>query len=115
MLKLQPKLKVKETQRIVVSETNYSKEQINSLFELGRFTPVLLYKSKAKKLFDLGLSFEDSKYLIQTKKLNVDEIVKCISELKLDVYLIRNLSCSKDVLLNDIPYIISMVGGVEYL
>lgn len=55
MLKLQPKLKVKETQRIVVSETNYSKEQINSLFELGRFTPVLLYKSKAKKLFDSSL------------------------------------------------------------
>lgn len=54
MLKLEPKLKVKETQRIVVSETNYSKEQINSLFELGRFTPVLFYKSKAKRLFDLG-------------------------------------------------------------
>ena len=33
MLKSQPKLKVKEIQRIVVSETNYSKEQINSLFE----------------------------------------------------------------------------------
>lgn len=115
MLKLQPKLKVKETQLIVVSETNYSKEQINSLFELGRFTPVLLYKSKAKKLFDLGLSFEDSKYLIQTKKLNVDEIVKCISELKLDVDIIRNISCSKDVLLNDIPNIISVVGGVEFL
>ncbi len=115
MLKLQPKLKIKETQRIVVSKTNYSKEEINSLFELGRFTPVLFYKSKAKRLFDLGLTFEDSKYLIQTKKLNVDEIVKCISELKLDVYLIRNLSCSKDVLLNDIPNIISMVGGVEYL
>ena len=115
MLKLEPKLKVKETQRIVVSETNYSKEQINSLFELGRFTPVLLYKSKAKRLFDLGLSFEDSKYLLQTKKLNVGEIVKCYSELKLDVDLIRNLSCSKDVLLNDIPNIISMVGGVEFL
>ena len=28
MLKLQPKLKVKETQRIVVSKTNYSKEEI---------------------------------------------------------------------------------------
>lgn len=115
MLKLEPKLKVKETQRIVVSETNYSKDQINSLFELGRFTPVLLYKSKAKRLFDLGLSFEDSKYLIQTKKLNVDEVVKCISDLKLDVNLIRDLTCSKDVLLTDIPNIISMVGGVEYL
>lgn len=114
MLKLQPKFKVDVTQR-VVSETNYSKEQINSLFELGRFTPVLLYKSKAKRLFDLGLSFEDSKYLIQTKKLNVDEVVKCISDLKLDVNLIRDLTCSKDVLLTDIPNIISMVGGVEYL
>lgn len=45
MLKLQPELNEEETQRIIVSETNYSKEQINSLFELGRFTPVLLYKS----------------------------------------------------------------------
>lgn len=115
MLKLQPKLKVKETQRIVVSKTNYSKEEINSLFELGRFTPVLFYKSKAKRLFDLGLTFEDSKYLIQTKKLNVDEVVKCISDLKLDVNLIRDLTCSKDVLLTEIPNIISMVGGVEYL
>ena len=115
MLKLQPKLKVKETQRIIVSKTNYSKEEINSLFELGRFTPVLFYKSKAKRLFDLGLTFEDSKYLIQTKKLNVDEVVKCISDLKLDVNLIRDLTCSKDVLLNDIPNIISMVGGVECL
>lgn len=115
MLKLQPKLKVKETQRIIVSENNYSKEQINSLFELGRFTPVLFYKSKAKRLFDLGLSFDDSKYLLQTQKLNVDEIVKCISELKLDVDLIRNISCSKEALLNDIPNIISMVGGVEFL
>ena len=115
MLQLQPKLKVKETQRIVMSETNYSKEQINSLFELGRFTPVLLYKSKAKRLFDLGLSFEDSKYLIQTKKLDVDEVVKCIRDLKLDVNLIRDLTCSKDVLLTDIPNIISMVGGVEFL
>lgn len=45
----------------------------------------------------------------------MDEVVKCISDLKLDVNLIRNLTCSKDVLLTDIPNIISMVGGVEYL
>lgn len=115
MLELQPKLKVKETQRILVSETNYSKEQINSLFELGRFTPVLLYKSKAKKLFDLGLSFEDSYYLLHTKKLKIAEIVKCKRDLNLDVDLIKKLSCSKDVLLSDIPNIISMVGGVEFL
>lgn len=116
MLKLQKEIKVNRTiTRTIVIESNYSKEQIVSLFELAWYQPVCFHKKKAKKLFDLGLTFEDSKYLLQTKKLNVDDVVKCIRDLKLDVNLIRNLTCSKDVLLTDIPNIISMVGGVEYL
>lgn len=115
MLKLEPKFKVKEPQPIVVSENNYSKEQINSLFELGRFTPVLLYKSKAKKLFDLGLSFEDSKYLLHTVKLSVDEIVKCYNEFGVKAELIKKNAWTKNLLLNEIPNIISIVGGKENL
>lgn len=92
---------------------NYTKEQINDLFELGRFTPVLFYKTKAKKLFDLGLSFEDSKYLLQEMSLSVDEIVNCIKDVKLDTGLIRKLNCSKEILLSEIPGIISTVGDIE--
>lgn len=90
---------------------NYTKEQINDLFELGRFTPVLFYKAKAKKLFDLRLSFEDSKYLLKVKGLSVDEIVNCINNDKLDIVLIRKLNCSKEMLLSEVPSIISTVGG----
>lgn len=115
MLELHSNFKEKETQLIVVSKTNYSKDQIKSLFQLGRLKPVLLYKGKAKKLFDLGLSFDDSKYLLQTKGLSVNDIVKCIRDFKLDVNLIKNLTCSNDELLTDIPDVISMVGGEEYL
>lgn len=92
---------------------NYTKEQINDLFELGRFTPVLFYKAKAKKLFDLKLSFEDSKYLLQEMRLSVDEIVNCINNVKLDIGLIRKLNCSKEILLLEIPGIISTVGSDE--
>lgn len=92
---------------------NYTKEQINDLFELGRFTPVLFYKAKAKKLFDLKLSFEDSKYLLQEMRLSVDEIVNCINNVKLDIGLIRKLNCSKEILLSEIPGIISTVGDIE--
>lgn len=115
MLRLQQRMGVDRTQQIVAPSTNYSREQINDLFQLGRFTPVLLYKSKAKRLFDLGLSIDDSKYLIQTKGLSVDEIVKCISELKLDVQIIRQLSCSNSTLFSEIPSVLTMVGGVDIL
>lgn len=91
---------------------NYTKEQINDLFELGRFTPVFFYKTKAKKLFDLRLSFEDSKYLLQEMSLSVDEIVNCIKDVKLDTGLIRKLNCSKECLLSEIPKIISEVGDI---
>lgn len=94
---------------------NYSKDQINELFELGKFTPVVLYKAKAKKLFDLKLSFDESKYLLQTKGLSVDEIIKCVKEFELKVDLIKKLNCSKETLLTEIPDIILMVGGIKNL
>lgn len=116
MLKLFRTIKTGEkVQQIDVPVTNYTKEQINDLFALGRFTPVLFYKSKAKKLFDLGLSFEDSKYLLRTRDFAVDEIVKCIGTLKLDVNIIQALICSKETFLSEIPKIISLVGSVENL
>ena len=129
MQKLKSELPVEKQSRIIEllktpKPSNYSEKQINSLFELKRFTYIQrkLFgcESKAKKLFDLGLSFDDSNYLLQTMKLSVDEIVKCNSYFKFkenvdNVDLIRKLNCSKDVLLTDIPNVISMVGGVEYL
>lgn len=116
MLKLQPNLKVKETQRaVVVSDINYSKEQISSLFKLGILTPVWFYKSKAKRLFDLGLSFEDSEYLLHTVELSVDEIVKCCNEFGVTAELIRKNAWTKSVLLNDILNIVPIVGGIENL
>lgn len=113
--KVQPITTVKEPGLIVTSATNYTKDQINSLFELEWYQPVYFYKPEAKKLFDLGLSFEDSKYLLQTKKLSVDEIVKCISDFNLDVDLIKKLACTKEDLLDRTPDLISKVGGIENL
>lgn len=126
MQKLKSELPVEKQSRIIEllktpKPSNYSEKEINSLFELKRFTYIQrkLFgcESKAKKLFDLGLSFDYSNYLLQTMKLSVDEIVKYNSYFKFkeNVDLIRKLNCSKDVLLTDIPNVISMVGGVEYL
>lgn len=116
MLKLFRNIKTEEVvQPIDVPVANYTKEQINDLFALGKFTPVLFYKSKAKKLFDLGLSFDDSKYLLRTRNFTVNEIVKCIGTLKLDVNIIRALICSKETFLSEIPNIMSLVGSVENL
>ena len=72
----------------VVTEDNYTKEEIEVLFNIGKWTAFWnrrKYKEKAKTLFDLGLSFLDSRYLLQTKRLSVDDIVRCIRDCKLDV------------------------------
>lgn len=95
--------------------TNYTDAEINDLFQLKWWQPVWRSRRRARKLFALGLSFEESKYLLQTKKLDVDEIVRCIGKFRLDVDLIKKITCSKETLLTDIPNVISMVGGVEYL
>lgn len=94
--------------------SNYSNDQIKELFDI-KWCNLFWFtlKSKAKKLFDLRLSFEDSKYLLQEMSLSVDEIVNCIKDVKLDTGLIRKLNCSKECLLSEIPKIISEVGDID--
>lgn len=97
----------------IFTSTNYTNSQIDCLFDSNIFTRIA-YKGKAKKLFNLKLSFDDSKYLLKNKKLTVDEIC-CIKDLEIDVDLIKTLNCSKEVLLNEIPRLIRVVGGVDNL
>lgn len=114
MLKLQKEVKVNRraiTRTIVIE--NYSKEQIDSLFELAWYQPVCFYKKDAKKLFNLRLSFEDSKYLLHEVKLSVDEIVKCYNEFRVEVEHIRENAWTKNEILNEIPNIISLVSGID--
>lgn len=115
MLKLQQRPQIKEINRTISVATNYTNAQIDDLFELGPLTPIILYKHKAKKLYDLGLSFENSKYLLHAKKFSVKEIVKCYEEIKIDIDVIRMLRCSKSTIFTDIPSIILKVGDKENL
>lgn len=116
MFKLQQKNVITTTQ-VVVKRTNYSDEQINELFELRYFKffqRAFSYEEKAKRLFNLGLSFNDSKYLLHTKKLSVDEVEKCYEHLGVGfVELIKENYWTKDILLNEIPRVILLVGGVS--